>query len=261
MNQPTKFITLVLSDGEFKYPLELVTFSKLLRKIYDIPKPFINETKTNNDESQENSGGGGQKVYEEFDESLRYCIPGSERALENTDVCGSDSEDECKYQHKIPIANATTEILDLIVIFLNINKKQYIDYYNPNEKIEGEDWEPVTIHKQEDYYNAIGDENQQFFKTLDKSGIREQLLNIANYMGINMLVLATCSWIASQLTGQNIGAIQKYLGFEPHITEEDMKTLTKEELAERNKNYFTQEELANIQKEFDWIESCKKTLK
>lgn len=254
--EPTKFITLEVSDGEFKYPLELVTFSKLLRNIYDIPKPFIRElqTKTHNEESEgSGGGGGGQKGYEDVDEALRYCDPDSERIVSS--ACGSGSEDEDEDEDKIPIANATTEILNLIVMFLNMNKRNYVHYYNPNEKIEGDTWKPMTICKREKYYEAIGNENQQFFTELDKSGIRDQLLNVANYMGINMLVLATCSWIASNLIGQTTEAIQKYLGFESNITEEEMKTLTKEDIAEKNKNHFTPEELAKIQKEFEWIES------
>jgi hypothetical protein len=257
-SQSTKFIILVLNDGDFKYPLELVTFSELLRKIYGIPKPFINEYSQKHIETKTHNGGGGQKEHEDIDEALRYCNPNDERTFSNVneDACGSGSEDEDEEdENKIPIANATTEILNLIITFLNMNKRHYVDYYNPNEKIEGNEWEPVAIHKQEEYYKAIGDENRQFFIALDKSGVRDQLLNVANYMGINMLVLATCSWIASQLTGQTTETIQKYLGFESNITEAEMETLTKEELVERNKNYFTPDELAKIQKEFDWIES------
>ena len=264
--QPTKFITLLLNDGEFEYPLELVTFSELLRNIYNIPKPFINEdsqkhieTKTQNEEK---NSGGGQKQRDDTDEALKYCSPNIDRIFKrvNEDVSGSDSEDaeyhgENKIPIPIPIANATTEMLNLIIMFLNMNKKIYIDYYNPNEKNEGDNWVPKAIHKQEDYYDAIGNENRQFFIKLDESGVRDQLLNIANYMGINTLVLATCSWIASQLIGQTTEVMQKYLGFEPNITEAEMKTLTRKEIADKNKNYFTTEELAKIETEFEWIES------
>jgi hypothetical protein len=264
--QYTQFVTLRLKNEEFKFPLEFVTFSSLLRNIYKIPKPCIDErlihlrnvrSKLEGNKDAGEGGGGESKCV---DEALKHCGIDSVRTVNNGFDTGSEDEDEDgdeKHLTKCIVPNATCEDLNLIIKFLEMNKEKNIDYFNPNELKEGREWEPTPIHDKKKYYKAIGEENKEYFEKLDESGNRTHMLNLANYMGINMLVLGICSWIASQLTDKTTEAMQDYLGFEHNITEEEMRTLSKEELAERNKNYFTPEELEKINKKFDWVEAIK----
>ena len=248
---PRVYITLISkNEVEFEFPLALVTFSRLLREIYGIPKPNINEDncETCIKMREETSGGGSKELR---DESLNYC-------KDDDDTSGSGSEDESDSKSdsksvKFPVPNVSTEMLEFMVKFLDLNKEQYIEQFNPNEKKEG--WEPYPIHSVADYEKSIGEYNVIFFKELNNVKTILELANAANFMGVNSLTLACSSWIAAQLTIKTIEEMQDYLGFERNINEEDgMETLSKEELAKR-KEYFTLEQIAKVEEEFSWIES------
>lgn len=200
----------IFLKGEYIFPCDFIQFSSLLRETFVI--------------SQTYDSGGGSK--------------GSDSDLED------ETEKSSIYDfNTIKIHHVTTDELDLIVKFLNINKDTNISYYKS----------PQIINNTNDYYNSIGKDNVTFFTNITNCKKILSLSNAANFMGIDMLVLGCCSWIAYQFTSNPINYMNEYLYSD--INSEQLEQITNEEIDyDLNNPYFTTDDLKKLNTEFKLIQ-------